>query len=48
MKEFETFVEELMVRYPELLGAKWFRELEMATRDEITRWEAIMDSAGVA
>ena len=47
MPQFENMVVELMVRYPELLSAKWFRELEMEVRAEITRWAGIMDSAGI-
>lgn len=47
MEEFEKLVEELMVKYPELLSAQWFKELEAKVRAEITRWAAIMDSAGI-
>ena len=47
MPQFENMVVELMERYPELLSAKWFRELEMEVRAEITRWAGIMDSAGI-
>ena len=48
MEEFEKLLEESFVREPHLMGEKWFRDLEMDVREEITRWEKIMDSAGIA
>lgn len=48
MKEFETLVEELMVKYPELIHEKWFRLLEDNVRAEITRINEIMEEAGIA
>lgn len=47
MEQFEKLIEELFVRYPSLMWEGWFREREMAVRAEITRWEEIMDSAGI-
>lgn len=47
MEQFEKMLEELFVKHPELMSAKWFRELEDSVRAEITRWKEIMDSAGI-
>lgn len=47
MEQFEKMIEELMVHYPTLLSANWFRELEIKVREEITRWEEIMNQAGI-
>jgi hypothetical protein len=48
MEEFETLLEELFFRYPQLMSEKWFRELEDKVRAEITRINEIMNSAGIA
>lgn len=47
MEQFEELVTWLLTRFPMLLSDEEFRNLEMATRAEITRRDKIMNGAGV-